>query len=89
MFTKKQIKTVWSKAKKVRGKDSDKYRQDPYGNTIYFDSHGKSSIMGWEVDHIKPKAKDGSDATVNLQALKTSVNRKKSDSLVKKSRHSK
>ena len=45
--------------------------------------------MGWVVDHIKPIAKGGSDATVNLQALKTAVNREKSDSLQKKSRHSK
>ena len=43
--------------------------------------------MGWEVDHIKPKSLGGSDATRNLQALKTEVNREKSDSLVKKSRH--
>ena len=45
--------------------------------------------MGWEVDHIKPKARGGSDATRNLQALNTSLNREKGDSLVKKSRHSK
>jgi len=43
--------------------------------------------MGWEVDHIKPSNKGGSDATINLQALNTSVNRSKGDSLVKKSRH--
>ncbi len=33
------------------------------------------------VDHIKPITQGGSDATVNLQALKTAVNREKSGSL--------
>ena len=89
MVTKAQKQSVWDKAKKVRGKDPEKYRQDPYGNTMYFDSHGMDSDMGWDVDHIKPKAKGGSDSTRNLQALNSSVNRSKGDSLKKKSRHSK
>ncbi|MBT4890079.1 MAG: HNH endonuclease [Rhodospirillales bacterium] len=88
-FTKKQIEAVWDKAKKIRGKDPAQYRQDPYGNVMSCNSYGKSSKMGWEIDHIKPSARGGSDATVNLQALNTSVNRSKGDSLVKKSRHSK
>lgn len=87
MATKTQINKAWGNAKIIRGKNSDTHRQDPYGNTIYKDSYGKSSDMGWEVDHIKPVKKGGSDATRNLQALNTSVNRSKGDSLVKKSRH--
>jgi len=43
--------------------------------------------MGWEIDHIKPKSKNGSDNIRNLQALKTSTNRQLSNSIVKKSRH--
>lgn len=78
---------VWEKAKTIRGKDPKKYRQDPYGNEIYYDSFGKKSDKGWEVDHIKPKSRGGSDNLRNLQALKTEVNRDKSNSLVKKSRH--
>lgn len=81
--------TVWKKAKPIRGKDPAQYRQDPYGNEMRYDSYGKTSAKGWEVDHIKPAARGGSDATVNLQALNTKVNREKGDSLVKKSRHSK
>lgn len=80
---------VWDKAKKVGGKDPEKYRQDPYGNEMYYDSHGKSTGLGWDVDHIKPQSLGGSDATVNLQALNSGVNRSKGDSRVKKSRHSK
>jgi len=87
MATKDQIDKAWKNAKPLRGEDSDKYRQDPYGNQIHKGSFGKNSAMGWEVDHIKPAARGGSDATQNLQALQTEVNREKSDSLVKKSRH--
>lgn len=89
MATKDQIDKAWNNAKKIPGKDPAQYRQDLYGNQMYRNSYGKSSDQGWEVDHIKPKARGGSDATRNLQALNTQVNREKSDSLKKKSRHSK
>ena len=89
MVTKDQKDSVWDKAAAVRGKNPDTYRKDPYGNTMYKPSYGKASPMGWEVDHIKPKSRGGSDATRNLQALNTSVNRSKGDTLQKKSRHSK
>ncbi len=80
---------VWDKAKKIRGKDPASYRQDPYGNEMYYWSYGKSTGKSWEIDHIKPSALGGSDALRNLQALNTSVNRLKGDKLRKKSRHSK
>lgn len=89
MATNGQKDKAWDSAKPIRGKNPDLYRQDAYGNEMYKHSYGKASPKGWEVDHIKPKSKGGSDATVNLQALNTSTNRSKGDSLVKKSRHSK
>ncbi len=88
MPSKEQIDNLWNKAKPVRGKDPSKYRQDPYGNLMHYDSYGKDSVMGWEIDHIKPSGRGGSDSTRNLQALKTRMNREKGDSLVKRSRHS-
>ena len=87
MITKEQKEKTWNNAKTIKGKDPDKYRQDPYKNTMYKTSYGGNSAMSWEVDHIKPVSRGGSDATRNLQALNTSVNRSKGDSLVKKSRH--
>lgn len=87
MPSKEQIEKAWKNAKPVRGEDPNKVRQDPYGNKINKSAYGKDSPRGWEIDHIKPKSRGGSDATRNLQALKTSVNREKSNSLVKKSRH--
>ena len=34
MATKEQKEKAWENAKKIRGKDPTKYRQDPYGNKI-------------------------------------------------------
>lgn len=80
---------VWSLADKVSNKDPSLYRKDPYGNVMYKHSHGKATSMGWDVDHIKPQSRGGSDFINNLQALNTSINRSKGNTLVKKSRHSK
>lgn len=89
MVKKSKKDRAWDKAKKVRGRDPKLYRRDPYGNVMYYPSHGKDSGMGWEADHIKPKAHGGSDETRNLQALNTKVNRQKGKDKRKKSRHSK
>lgn len=80
---------VWALAKTIPGEDPAKVRQDPYGNKIWYDRYGKGlGIPGsWELDHIKPRAKGGSDHLRNLQALSSIVNNEKSDSLVKRSRH--
>jgi len=89
MATKEQKQKVWEKAKEIPNKNPNLYRKDPYGNIIYKKSYGKNSPMGWEVDHIKPKSRGGSDSIKNLQALNTKVNREKRDTTIKKSRHSK
>ncbi len=89
MPTSNKRDVVWEKAKPIQGKDPAKYRKDPYGNEMFYDSYGKDSPKGWEIDHIKPKNLGGSDATVNLQALNTTTNREKGDSRKKRSRHSK
>ena len=78
---------VWGKAKIIEGKDPKKYRLDPYGKEMYYNSYGKSSEKGWQVDHIIPKQRGGTDATHNLQALNSRINMSKKDTLVKRSRH--
>ena len=89
MVGRRKKDAVWDKAAKVRGKNPSKYRRDSYGNEIYYSSYGKNSEKGWEVDHIKPKSTGGSDALKNLQALKSSENRRLSNSTKKRTRFSK
>lgn len=89
MAKKSQKENIWNKAKKIAGKDPKKYRRDPYGKVIYKGSFGKVSPMGWDMDHIRPKARGGSNATRNLQALSSQTNRSKGADMRKRSRHSK
>jgi len=85
----KAKQNVWNKAKTIRGRDPKVYRQDPYGQTMYYSSYGKYTPMGWHMDHIKPQSKGGSHDIINLQAMTSKMNNKKSNSLVKRSRHTK
>ena len=78
---------VWKLASSIKGKDSDMYRKDSYGNILFYNSYGKTTEMGWQIDHIKPQSKGGSDTLRNLQALQSKINNSKSDSLIKASRH--
>ena len=86
-FSKEMIKKVWEKAKKIPGKDRTRYRQDPYGNALRYENYGKTSKTGWDIDHITPLSRGGSNNIRNLQALQTITNRKKGNTLKKKSRH--
>ena len=78
-FTQERLDQIWDKGQPIRGKDPDLYRKDIYGNTIYKPSYGKTSEMGWTVDHSKPESKGGTDHLNNLQPMKTIANIKKSD----------
>ena len=63
----------------MRGKDPDLYRKDKLGNPMYKPSYGKSTQMGWKIDHSKPQSKGGTDHLNNLQPLNTTANRQKGD----------
>ena len=76
---------VWAKGKIIndsKGKSWDKnvWRWDKCGNVMKYSEHGnRNSKHGWEIDHIKPTAKGGTDDLSNLQPLNWNNNSKKDD----------
>ncbi len=63
------INTIWQKAQVIQGYDSNEHRKDRCGAWIKRSSYGTTGDYGWEVDHMKPVAKGGTDDTNNLQPL--------------------
>lgn len=72
--------TIWLNATPIPGKDIALWRQDPCGAQMYWHDYGKAnSKHGWEIDHILPVMKGGTDDMTNLQALHWKNNRQKAD----------
>lgn len=85
MIVTEQLKIdVWSKAKIVAGYDPRKYRKDQCDAWIAWDQYGTrtSCGLGWEIDHITPQSKGGSDALYNLRPLQWENNVHKSNGRV-------
>ena len=71
---------VWQKGRAVTGYDSTQFRKDICGAWMEYREHGNvKSLLGWEIDHIQPKADNGSDELHNLQPLNWENNRHKAD----------
>ena len=77
MPSKKKIEKVWEKGRPIRGRNPNLYRKDAFGNRMYKPSYGKGGENGWEIDHIRPRVRGGSDALRNLRPLNTEKNRQR------------
>jgi len=75
------IQEVWEKGEIVTNYDKNKYRKDQCGAWIIRDKYGdRSSIYGWEIDHISP---EGGDDLSNLRPLQWKNNVAKSEGRLK------
>lgn len=73
-------RAVWNKGKPIAGYSPDQWRHDICGAVMKYDQHGnRDDKHGWEIDHIKPKAKNGGDELANLQPLNWQNNAAKGD----------
>lgn len=80
-WTKEEIDAVWAKATYAKGlMPIQDIKVDAYGRHMKYSEHGnRNSEYGWEVDHIKPVAKFGTDDIWNLQPLNWKSNVEKGD----------
>lgn len=68
---------VWKKGRDYPGADPRTRKRDMCGATIDRAQYGNEVATGWEIDHIKPRARGGSDDLSNLQPLQWENNLRK------------
>lgn len=78
-FSETVIQQVWEKAKSISNYDPNIWRQDFAGAWIRKDLYGTETKYGWEIDHLNPVSKGGSDNINNLNPLHWKNNRTKAD----------
>ncbi len=79
VFTEQQFQAVWEKGKEVHGIDKNLWRKDQCDAWIDRSQYGdRKSIYGWEIDHITPVDRGGTDDIINLRPLQWENNASRS-----------
>jgi 5-methylcytosine-specific restriction endonuclease McrA len=66
---------VWFKAARVAWLPEENLRRDRNGNLMRWEDYGdRTSACGWEIHHIIPVSRGGSDDISNLEPLQWNLN---------------
>jgi hypothetical protein len=69
-YSYRTIDFIFSKGLKIPFLNPLRYRIDKFGKLIdRFEYGNRTSEVGWEMDHIVPKSKNGTDYLYNMQPL--------------------
>lgn len=79
-FSESTVQKVWEKGTVAPSYDPDVWRKDQCGAWIGRGHYGnRKSQYGWEIDHITPVSRGGSDDISNLRPLQWQNNAAKQD----------